>query len=57
MGFIRDKVDLASVYNDQRRAAQAGGPRHIAKEPGPPRGSDRFPSAKSGRRRSSRSRR
>lgn len=43
MGLIRDRVALASVANDQRRAAQAGGPRQIAKEPGPVRGSDRFP--------------
>ena len=43
MGFIRDKVDLASVYSDQRRAAQAGGPRQYAKWPGRPRGADRFP--------------
>jgi hypothetical protein len=47
MGFIRDRVDLASVRLDQGRAAQAGGPRQIAKEPGRPRGSDRFPSARS----------
>lgn len=53
MGFIRDKVALSAVARDQRRAAQAGGPRQIAKDPGAPRGSDRFP-ARRGRRRSKR---
>ena len=43
MGYIRDRVDLASVARDQARAARAGGPRQIAKDPGPVRGSDRFP--------------
>jgi hypothetical protein len=49
MGVIRDEVALAAVRQDQRRAAYAGGPRQIAKGPGRPRGSDRFP-AKRGRR-------
>lgn len=53
MGLIRDQVDLASVRSDQRRAAQAGGPRQIAKFPGRVRGADRFPSSR-GRRRSKR---
>ena len=44
MGLIRDRVDLAAVWRDQQRAAQGGGPRQIAKDPGHPRGSDRFPS-------------
>ena len=43
MGLIRDRVDLAAVYRDQQRAAQAGGPRLYAKDPGHPRSSDRFP--------------
>lgn len=43
MGDIRDRVDLAAVSKDMKRAAQAGGPRQIAKDPGAPRGSDRFP--------------
>lgn len=43
MGLIRDKVDLAAVSSDMKRAAQAGGPRQIAKYPGGPRGADRFP--------------
>ena len=42
MGYIRDQVDLASVRGDQRRAAQAGGPRKYAKFIGPVRGADRF---------------
>lgn len=43
MGLIRDKVALSAVSRDMKRAAQAGGPRQIAKDPGHPRGSDRFP--------------
>lgn len=43
MGLIRDKVDLSGVLRDQQRAASAGGPRQYAKDPGRPRGSDRFP--------------
>lgn len=54
MGMIRDKVDLAAVSRDMRRAAQAGGPRQIAKDPGHPRGSDRFPHKSIRRRRGKR---
>lgn len=43
MGMFRDRVDFKSVYNDFTRAANAGGPREIAKDYGRPRGSDRFP--------------
>ena len=43
MGLIRDKVDLASGVQDARRAAQAGGPKAIARSPGRNRGADRFP--------------
>lgn len=50
MGLIRDRVDLASVLRDQQRAARAGGPKQYAKDPGRPRGSDRFPARRIGRR-------
>ena len=46
MGLLRDKVDLAAAVQDHRRAAQAGGPRMIARSPGRNRGSDRFPEKK-----------
>lgn len=51
MGLIRDKVDLSAVLRDQRRAAQAGGPKQYAKDPGRPRGSDRFPARRIRRKR------
>jgi hypothetical protein len=51
MGVIRDRVDLAAVAADQKRAAQAGGPRQIAKGPGRVRGSDRFSAKRVGRNR------
>lgn len=54
MGLIRDQVALAAVRSDQKRAAQAGGPRQIAKFPGRVRGADRFPAK---RRRSNSSKR
>lgn len=50
MGLLRDKVDLASAVQDHRRAAQAGGPKLIARSPGRNRGSDRFPEKKIRRR-------
>lgn len=43
MGLIRDKVDMAGAVSDLRRAAQAGGPKKIARWWGRPRGADRFP--------------
>lgn len=51
MGFQRDAVDVAAVKRDQMRASYAGGPKQIAKDYGRPRGSDRFPSSKSPKRR------
>lgn len=56
MGLLRDKVDLASVYSDQARAAKAGGPKQYAKFPGRVRGADRFPARRVGSRKSSRRR-
>lgn len=50
MGDLRDRVDLTAGMRDARRAAQAGGPRRIARSWGRARGADRFPSAKSVRR-------
>jgi hypothetical protein len=50
MGLLRDKVDLASAVQDHRRAAQAGGPKLIARSPGRNRGSDRFPAKQVSRR-------
>lgn len=49
MGDLRDRVDLAAAVQDHRRAARAGGPRHIARSLGRSRGADRFP-ARRGRR-------
>ena len=51
---LREKFDYAGAVHDHQRAAQAGGPRQIARDYGRPRGSDRFPRSKSRRRRSSR---
>jgi hypothetical protein len=50
MGLLRDKVDLAAAVQDHRRAAQAGGPRFIARSPGRNRGADRFPPKRVSRR-------
>ena len=49
-GDVRDKFDLMAARHDHRRAAQAGGPRQMARDYGRARGSDRFP-AKSVRKR------
>jgi hypothetical protein len=43
MGDLRDKMDLAAGKADAHRAAQAGGPRFIARSPGRARGADHFP--------------
>jgi len=40
---LREKFDYAGAVHDHQRAAQAGGPRQIARDFGRPRGSDRFP--------------
>lgn len=41
-GHLREKFDYAGAVHDHQRAAQAGGPRQIARDYGRPRGSDRF---------------
>jgi hypothetical protein len=46
---LRDKFDYAGAVHDHQRAAQAGGPRQIARDYGRPRGSDRFPPRRLGR--------
>lgn len=42
-GDLRDRVDLAGAVSDHARAAQAGGPKKMARWWGRPRGADRFP--------------
>lgn len=52
-GLIRERFDMASAVADHARAARGGGPKQFIRSPtGRPRGADRFPSAKSGKRRS-----
>lgn len=52
-GLIRERIDMASAIADHARAARAGGPRQFIRSPaGRPRGADRFPAGKSGKRRS-----
>lgn len=53
---LREKFDYAGAVHDHARAAQAGGPRQIARDYGRPRGSDRFPAKSIRRRRARRSR-
>ena len=54
-GLIRERFDMAAAVADHKRAAHAGGPKEFIRSPaGRPRGADRFPSAKSRRRRSKR---
>jgi hypothetical protein len=47
---LREKFDYAGAVHDHQRAAQAGGPRQIARDFGRPRGSDRFPAKRRSRR-------
>ena len=51
-GLIRERFDMASAVADHARSARGGGPKQFVRSPtGRPKGADRFPTSKGGRRR------